>query len=103
PSYILTNLESSPSIGHSHLRPSRLMGQRFRQHNLDKRTITQDSTATPPFSFAQSSMPQTILSVRAVTKSFGNLLALDAISIDVEERKVSILVGPNGSGKTTLI
>ena len=48
-------------------------------------------------------MPQTILSVRAVTKSFGNLLALDAISIDVEERKVSILVGPNGSGKTTLI
>jgi len=48
-------------------------------------------------------MPQTILSVRDVTKSFGNLLALDAVSIDVEERKVSILVGPNGSGKTTLI
>src|SRR5438093_5606767 len=48
-------------------------------------------------------MPQTILSVRDVTKSFGNLLALDAVSIDVEERKVSILIGPNGSGKTTLI
>jgi ABC-type branched-subunit amino acid transport system ATPase component len=48
-------------------------------------------------------MPQPILSTRALTKSFGNLLALDSVSIDIEERRVSILVGPNGSGKTTLI
>jgi branched-chain amino acid transport system ATP-binding protein len=48
-------------------------------------------------------MQQTILSVRDVTKAFGNLIALDNVSLDVEERKVSILVGPNGSGKSTLI
>ena len=48
-------------------------------------------------------MPQTILSVKEVSKSFGNLKALEGVSIEVEERKVSILVGPNGSGKTTLI
>ena len=44
-----------------------------------------------------------ILSVQQVSKSFGNLHALDGISIDVAEGKVSILIGPNGSGKTTLI
>jgi len=44
-----------------------------------------------------------ILSVQQVSKSFGNLRALDGISIDVAESKVSILIGPNGSGKTTLI
>lgn len=44
-----------------------------------------------------------ILSVRDVRKSFGNLRALDGLSLDVAERKVSILIGPNGSGKTTLI
>jgi len=44
-----------------------------------------------------------ILSVQKVSKSFGNLRALDGISIDVDESKVSILIGPNGSGKTTLI
>ena len=44
-----------------------------------------------------------ILSVQEVSKSFGNLHALDGISIDVAERDISILIGPNGSGKTTLI
>ncbi len=44
-----------------------------------------------------------ILSMRGIVKSFGNLRALDGISMDVEERKISILIGPNGSGKTTLI
>ncbi len=28
---------------------------------------------------------------------------MDGVSLDIEERKVSILIGPNGSGKTTLI
>ena len=48
-------------------------------------------------------MVSNILSVQGLRKSFGNLHALDGVTIDVPERKVSILIGPNGSGKTTLI
>src|SRR5437762_12394162 len=44
-----------------------------------------------------------ILEIRDVAKSFGSLRALDGVTLDVEERKVSILIGPNGSRKTTLI
>ncbi|HEV2138592.1 MAG TPA: ABC transporter ATP-binding protein [Nitrososphaerales archaeon] len=43
------------------------------------------------------------LEVRELTKSFGSLRALDGVTLDVEARKVNILIGPNGSGKTTLI
>jgi branched-chain amino acid transport system ATP-binding protein len=43
------------------------------------------------------------ISTQNVSKSFGNLKAVDDVSIDVEEKSVTILIGPNGSGKTTLI
>ena len=48
-------------------------------------------------------MAANILSVQSISKSFGNLYALDGVSLDVVGQKVSILIGPNGSGKTTLI
>ena len=48
-------------------------------------------------------MSTSILSVQGVRKAFGNLQALDWVSLDVQPQKVSILIGPNGSGKTTLI
>lgn len=44
-----------------------------------------------------------ILEIQDVRKSFGSLRALDGVSFGVEERSVTILIGPNGSGKTTLI
>lgn len=44
-----------------------------------------------------------LLEVSDLRKSFGNLHALDGVTLEVEEKKVNILIGPNGSGKTTLI
>ncbi len=48
-------------------------------------------------------MPENILSLEKLKKTFGSLVAIDGVSLDVARRRISILIGPNGSGKTTLI
>lgn len=46
---------------------------------------------------------QPILEVTDVTKAFGGILALNRVSVHVNEGEVLGIIGPNGSGKTTLI
>ena len=43
-----------------------------------------------------------VLSLDNVTKRFGGLVAVDAVSFDVHEHDVYGLIGPNGAGKTTI-
>lgn len=40
---------------------------------------------------------------RGITKSFGDVVALDGVDLDVPAGQVHGLVGPNGAGKTTLL
>ena len=44
----------------------------------------------------------TLLSLHAVTRSFGGLVAVDRIDLEVAEGGVTAVIGPNGAGKTTL-
>jgi len=43
------------------------------------------------------------LELRRVTKRFGAVLALNDVSLTVEDGEFFVVVGPNGSGKTTLL
>jgi neutral amino acid transport system ATP-binding protein len=43
----------------------------------------------------------TILQTRDLTKSFGGVVAVDGVSLEVHDGVVNGLIGPNGSGKTT--
>ncbi len=43
------------------------------------------------------------LTVRGLTRRFGNLLVLDGISLAVGRGQAVVVLGPNGAGKTTLL
>ncbi len=43
----------------------------------------------------------TCLLAKGLSKSFGGLLAINALDLEVKEHTISSIIGPNGAGKTT--
>jgi len=46
-------------------------------------------------------MTETVLETDSLTRRFGELTAVDDVSIDVEDGEFRSVIGPNGAGKTT--
>lgn len=45
----------------------------------------------------------TAVSVRGITKRYGKFVALDDVSLDIEQGEFLSLLGPSGAGKTTIL
>ncbi|MEM3786102.1 MAG: ATP-binding cassette domain-containing protein, partial [Nitrososphaeria archaeon] len=43
------------------------------------------------------------VSLRNVSKRFGKVVAVDKLSLDIEDNELFVIVGPNGCGKTTVL
>jgi ABC-type branched-subunit amino acid transport system ATPase component/ABC-type branched-subunit amino acid transport system permease subunit len=90
-------LTSSPAItpeeGHPQdaARPS---------HVLDGDRL--DEKVAPDPAALALALTGTVLEVRALSRSFGGLRAVDEVDLDLAPASVTGLIGPNGSGKTTL-
>ena len=46
-------------------------------------------------------MSQNILRLENITMQFGGVVAVDDLSLEVNEGEIVALIGPNGAGKTT--
>ncbi|MDQ1466469.1 MAG: type transport system ATP-binding protein [Actinomycetota bacterium] len=48
-------------------------------------------------------MSDSVISLRSVSRSFGDVVALDEFSLEVPAGTIAMLLGPNGAGKTTAV
>ena len=48
-------------------------------------------------------MPSTAVRARGLAKTFGDVIALQGVDLDIPAGQIHGLVGPNGAGKTTLL
>jgi polar amino acid transport system ATP-binding protein len=63
--------------------------------------MTMESLADFPLALEGASVP--MVSFRKVTKSYGPLVVLDSLDLDVAEGEMVSVIGPSGSGKTTVL
>lgn len=52
---------------------------------------------------AQGESPETELSIRGVTKRYGQVKAVDDLTLDIPRGSLTALLGPSGCGKTTTL
>jgi ABC-type Fe3+/spermidine/putrescine transport system ATPase subunit len=63
--------------------------------------LARPDISTAPRRSREGELPD--LRLREVIKQFGDVVALDAVSLDIERGEFVTLLGPSGCGKTTTL
>ncbi len=50
-----------------------------------------------------ATMEAIVVETNALTRKFGNVTAVDGVSLQIKQSEIFGLIGPNGAGKSTLI
>ncbi len=61
------------------------------------------SEPRPAMMLEEGKEEDVVLETSSVRKTFGGVVAVDDVSIQVKKGTITMIIGPNGSGKTTLI
>ena len=61
------------------------------------------SVESKPAAAEEGLNPEPILQIRGLRRTFGGLVAVNNLSIDVQRHQFLGVIGPNGAGKTTLL
>ena len=70
-------------------------------HRPDLRAGGAVLPARPAGHAAAAGRDMSLLEVRSVSKHFGDLVAVEGVSLNVENGELRAIIGPNGAGKTT--
>ncbi len=65
--------------------------------------MAEQAVATPAAGRAPGGDPAAVIAITDLTKRYGDLVAVDAISFAVRRGEVFGILGPNGAGKTTTL
>ncbi len=82
---------------------------------LEKKEAVEKETVTPPSERPEKLKPdieieaeggtmnESLIMVRNLEKHYGELHALDGVSLNIEKGEVVVIIGPSGSGKSTFL